>query len=264
MFFLHPRLSVFFAIFSFGNVAYGEKLTIAAASSLKFALDKVVESFNREHSPNSISVVYGSSGKLFAQIRESAPFDAFLSADMTYLSELESKGMAASHAKVFALGRLALWSAARDASQMTLASLTSSNIARIAVANPKLAPYGARAEEALRAANVFDAVQRKLVYGLDVAQAVQYVQAGNADVGIVAHSLLKSPELRLKQNHFLIPQELHRPLEMGILITKRASASNLAGSFVEYMLSKNVQETLKEFGFSSPKSETLQTGVKLK
>jgi molybdate transport system substrate-binding protein len=139
-----------------------------------------------------------------------------------------------------------------DASKLTLASLADPNITKIAIANPKHAPYGKRAEEALRSAGVWEKVQPKLVFGENISQAAQYVQSGNAQVGILALSLVVNPELSRKGGYYLIPDSLHNPLEQGYIITKRAAKSPLARKFADYIGTKQARGVMTKYGFVLP------------
>jgi molybdate transport system substrate-binding protein len=232
--------------------AHAGQITIAAASDLKFAMDEIAASFRKAHPGDAVEVVYGSSGNFHAQIQQGAPFDLFFSADIAYPRELAQRGLAASEVKSYAIGRIVLWSASLDATRMTLASLTDPKITRIAIANPKHAPYGKRAEEALRAAGVWEKVEPKLVYGENIAQTAQYVQTGNAQVGIIALSLAVNPQLESKGGYWLIPDNLHQPLEQGFLITKRAAGNPLATRFADFMSSKPVRAIMMRHGFVLP------------
>ncbi len=145
-----------------------------------------------------------------------------LSADIAYPRALAQAGFAASPVQPYAVGRLVLWSATRDARQLRLSHLTDPKITRIAIANPKHAPYGQRAVEALRAAGVWSQVESKLVYGDNIAQTAQFVQTGNAQVGIIALALAVNPTLSRQGGHWLIPDHLHSPLAQGFVVTKRA------------------------------------------
>ncbi|MFZ1412987.1 MAG: molybdate ABC transporter substrate-binding protein, partial [Defluviicoccus sp.] len=165
--------------------ARAESITIAAAADLKFAMDDIVASFEAGHPADAVRVIYGSSGKFLTQIQQGAPYDLYFSADIAHPRRLADAGLAASDVIPYAFGRIVLWSVERDASAMTLASLADPKIARVAIANPKHAPYGKRAEEALRASGLWEAVEPKLVYGENIAQTAQFVQTGNAQVGII-------------------------------------------------------------------------------
>jgi molybdate transport system substrate-binding protein len=232
--------------------AHAEKITIAAAADLKFAMDEISTSFKQSHPGNEVEVIYGSSGKFHTQIQQGAPYDLFFSADIGFPRELAKRGLAASDVKPYAVGRIVLWSADRDATKMTLANLTDPRIARIAIANPKHAPYGKRAEEALRASGLWDTVQSKLVFGENIAQTAQYVQSGNAQVGIIALSLAVNPELAKKGGYYLIPGSLHNPLEQGYIITKLGGNKPLAKQFSDYMGSKQVRGVMTKYGFVLP------------
>lgn len=236
--------------------AHAEKITIAAAADLKFAMDELVTEFKRTNPGEDISVVYGSSGNFNAQIQQGAPYDLFFSADINFPRELVKTGAAGSTVKPYALGRIVLWSATMDASKMTLASLTDTKITRIAIGNPKHAPYGKRAEEALRASGLWDKVEPKLIYGENIAQTAQYAQTGNVQVAIIALSLALNAELSSKGGYALIPDNLHEPLEQGYVITKRAAGNTLAKKFADYMESKPARTLMTRYGFVLPALQT--------
>lgn len=229
-----------------------DKITIAAAADLKFAMDEIVSSFRKSQPGSKVEVVYGSSGKFHAQIQQGAPFDLFFSADIAFPRELAKTGLTASEVKPYAIGRIVLWSNSLDAEKMTLASLTDPKIVKIAIANPKHAPYGKRAEEALKAAGLWDKLQSRLVFGENIAQTAQFVQTGNAQVGIIALALAVNPELAHKGGYFLIPDELHAPLEQGFVITSRASGNRLAKKFSAYMATRPVRTIMAKYGFVLP------------
>lgn len=234
------------------GAAQGETIAIAAAADLKFALDEIVAAFRKGNPGDRIDVTYGSSGKFYAQIRQGAPFDLFFSADIAYPRELHAAGMAASAVTPYARGRLVVWSATLDADRLDLRQLADPAIARVAIANPKHAPYGRRAAEALRRAGVWNTVERKLVYGENVGQATQFVLTGNAQVGIIALALALSPPLAGKGSYRTIPEELHEPLEQGFLITRRAADNALARRFAAYLATPAAQSVLIRYGFAPP------------
>jgi len=234
------------------RAAHAEKITIAAAADLKFAMDEIVSQFRNAHPADQVEVIYGSSGKFQTQIQQGAPYDLYFSADIAYPRDLATKGFAASAVKPFARGRIVLWSATRDASRMTLASLADPTIIRIAIANPKHAPYGKRAEEALRAAGVWARVEPKLVYGENIAHAAQFVQTGNAQVGIIALSLALNPELAGRGGYWLIPEHMHQPLDQGYIITRRAAGSALARRFADHVDGPSARAVMKRYGFVLP------------
>lgn len=236
----------------FAATAHAEKVTVAAAADLKFAMDEIVTAFKKAHPSDEVEVIYGSSGKFHTQIQNGAPYDLYFSADIAFPRELVKAGFAGSEVKPYAFGRIVLWSATMDASKMTLASLTDPKIARIAIANPKHAPYGKRAEEALRASGLWEKVEPKLVYGENIAHTAQFVQTGNAQVGIIALALAVNPELAKHGGYWLIPDTLHEPLEQGFVITKRAAGNKLAKQFADYMGSQAARAVMTKYGFVLP------------
>ena len=229
-----------------------DAITIAAAADLKFAMDQIIADFMQDNADASVEVVYGSSGTFNAQITQGAPFDLYFSADISYPRELEAAGWAASPVRPYAIGRIVLWSSSVDASTLALSDLTEARFRRIAIANPRHAPYGKRAEEALRAAGVWEQIKPKLVYGENIAQTAQFVQTGNADIGIIALSLALSPEFAANGGYWLIPDTLHQPLEQGYIVTSRAKDSVLASRFADFMESVAARSILSRYGFILP------------
>lgn len=236
--------------------AHAEQITIAAAADLKFAMDEIVSGFKKEHPGDDIQVTYGSSGKFHTQIIQGAPYDIFFSADISFPRELAKSGQVASEVRPYAVGRIVLWSNVFDASDMTLVNLTDPKISRIAIANPKHAPYGKRAEESLRAAGLWEKLLPKLVFGENIAQTVQYVQSGNAQIGVIALSLALNPELAKKGGYSLVPEKLHQPLEQGYVITKRGAGKPLARKFGAYMEGRKGRAVMSRYGFILPGEPT--------
>jgi molybdate transport system substrate-binding protein len=225
-------------------------ITIAAAADLKFAMDDIVTAFKQVHPNDTVQVTYGSSGQFTTQIQQGAPFDLFFSADIAYPQTLAKAGLAASAPKRYAIGRIVLWSATLDASKLSLQDLAKPEFDRIAIANPEHAPYGKRAVQALHASGVWDKVQGKLVYGENIAQTAQFVQTGNARIGIIALSLAMNPAFASKGGYALIPASLHDPLEQGFVITHRAAGNPLALAFARFMDSAQAKTILQHYGFA--------------
>jgi molybdate transport system substrate-binding protein len=247
------RVLIFMCLLVAGQTAHAEeKLTIAAAADLKFALDEIVVLFKRAHPSAQIETIYGSSGNFSTQIRQGAPYDIYFSADIAYPRALMAEGLAASEVQTYGVGRIVLWSSSRDAGKMTLADLADPSIHKIAIAHPRHAPYGKRAEEALKAAGVWKKVEAKLVYGENIAQTAQYVQSGNAQVGIIALSLALSPELAKLGGYALIPGKLHQPLEQGYIITRRAADNMLARDFTAFITGGEARAIMSRYGFVLP------------
>src|SRR6266550_7572113 len=172
-------------------------LRIAAAADLKFALDDVVAAFGRIHPETTVTVTHGSSGNLFAQLSSEAPFDLFLSADIDYPRKLVEQGVGIEGSVfAYAVGHIVVWApndSSLDVEHGGIEILREQGIRKIAVANPRTAPYGWAAVAALENLGVYDAVESRLVFGENVAQTAQMIESGGADVGIIAMSLAVSP-----------------------------------------------------------------------
>lgn len=243
------------ALFFTSSYLYAEEITIAAASDLKFALNEILNNFRKENRADKVEVIYGSSGKFYTQILQGAPFDIFFSADISYPKELAKRGFAASEIIPYGVGRIALWSVRFDAGNMKISDLLNPKIKKVAIANPKHAPYGRAAEEALRSSGIWDKIQPKLIFGENISQTAQFVQSGNADIGIIALSLLRSPELSKSGGYSLITDKIHKPLEQRFIITKVGSKKDLANRFAEYMRSKKVTPIMLKYGFILPNKQ---------
>ena len=235
-----------------GFAVAGERLTIAAAADLKAALPDVVALYAKRFPADEVELVFGSSGKFSTQIRSGAPFDLFFSADIDLPRGLVRDGLAAGEVVPYARGRIVLWSTRPELARTPLPALAAAPFARLAIANPKHAPYGQRAEEALRQAGVYDALAKRLVYGENIAQTAQFALSGNAELGIVALSLALTPELKARGHYALIDASLHRPLLQGFVITRRAAQSAAARRFAEFFASDDVQALLARHGFERP------------
>ena len=229
------------------------RLRIAAAADLKFALVELVATFKEGHPDTIITLADGSSGSLFAQLTNEAPFDVFLSADVDYPRKLIEQGQGLKESEFeYATGHLVLWAAEGmpfDVEHDGIERLRDEIVQRIAVANPRTAPYGRAAIEALKNLGVYVDVERRLVYGDNVAQTAQMVESGGADVGIISLSLALSPALRDKGQYWAIPGSAHPPIVQGGVVLRWAEDPELAKEFCRYLLGTEGREVLKRFGF---------------
>ena len=221
------------------------KLTVAAAADLNFAMEEVARQYRATHPGVELAIAYGSSGNFYAQIRNGAPFDVFLSADVDY-----ARRLATSPADVFtyAEGRIVVWVPGGSPLDPATA-LRAPTLRRLAIANPDHAPYGRAAQAALRAMGLYDTLQPKLVLGENIAQTFQFVQSSAADAGIVALSLALAPKAKGTGVYWEIPQSLYPRLEQGGLILKDSSA---ARDFRALLLSDAGRGILERYGFALP------------
>ncbi len=226
-------------------------IRIAAASDLRIALEEVLKGFRQANPGVAAEAVYGSSGNFFAQIRQGAPFDIFLSADATYARRLSADGLGGEPFQ-YAVGRLAL--VVRRETGLDprgLADLLRSvAVRRIAIANPIHAPYGVAAEATLRSWKIYDTVVSRLVFSDSVSQALQFVDTGAAQAGLVALSLLSAAggDLAFAE----IPASAHPPLEQSGLILKGTAAPETARAFQEFLTGERGRDVLARHGFGLP------------
>lgn len=232
--------------------AHAGKFTVAAASDLRFALNDIAALFRAAHPEDELEIIYGSSGKMTTQILNGAPYDVFFSADIAFPLQLRDAGFTATEPAVYAIGRIVIWSTTMDASQLELQDLASDGrIRRLAIAQPSHAPYGLRAQEALQAVDAWDAAQRKLVFGENIAHTAQMVESGAAEAGIIALSLALFPELA-RHPHRLIDEALHEPLTQGYVVTRRGGKNDAALNFARFMESDAARAIMQSFGFVLP------------
>ena len=224
-----------------------DELTVAAASDLTPAFEEIGRAFE---SSNKTKVVFmfGSTGMLTRQIENGAPVDLFAAANVSYIDELDKKGLIIPDSKAsYARGRITLWTPdTSDIRLQGIADLARPEVMRIAIANPDHAPYGLAAKQALESAGIWDRVRPKLVYGDNIRQALQYAQTGNVDVAIVALSL----STQTRGRWTLIPEELHQPIDQGLGIIKTTKNEKLARAFIAFIEGPQGQEIMKRYGFS--------------
>jgi molybdate transport system substrate-binding protein len=232
----------------------GSPLRIAVAASLRQWLDEAVPAFERAAPGTTVRTSFGSSGGLLAQLRQRAPFDVFLSADIASPAQLAAEGLSGP-VFVFATGRLVLW--ARRASGLEAATrgpdvLTDARVVRVALANPRLAPYGAAAEQALTHWGLRERVQDRLVMAENAAQAAQFVESGAAQVALLPLSLTVAPALRENGDIWPVPDEAHDPIRHGGVLIPAAEAPAPAIAFRDWLLGTDGQAMLGRYGFSPP------------
>ena len=229
-------------------------LTVSAAADLIYAFQEIGPLFEKQ-SGVTVAFNFGSTGQLTQQIEAGAPVDVFAAANLSYLDDLERRGLILPETKVFyARGRLILWRRAdAPAGIERIEDLRSPSVRRIAIANPEHAPYGVAAREALQAAGLWDALQPKLVMAENVRQTLQYAETGNVDVALVALSLViagasgsQPPEGRW----FLVPERLHRPLDQALAVIRGSAHEREARAFAAFVNGAQGRQILRKYGFT--------------
>ena len=226
--------------------------TIAAASDLKFALDDIAATFQKQKG-KSVRITYGSSGNFYQQIAQDAPFEIFMSADEDFIFKLADKKLTADRGALYATGRIVLFASKNSALKVDeqLAdlrrALTDGRLKKFAIANPEHAPYGRAAMEALKRADIWGLIERKLVLGENVSQAAQFAVSGSTEGGIFAYSLALSPAFVNAGNYVLIPESMHAALRQRMVLTNKAGED--AREFYAYMQSVAARDVFKRYGF---------------
>lgn len=228
-----------------------EKTTIVVAANLKTAMDSIAKVYQQKNPADNIQILYGASGKFYEQIANGAPFDVFFSADMGFPTKLKESRFAISTVKLYAIGRLAIWSKKIDPNIQKMNSLLDPKVKKISIANPVTAPYGTKAVESMKRNKIYNSVKNNLVYGENIAQATQFVAFGAADIGIIALSDVLSPTMKKERGkYYVIPQESHTPLEQACVILKHGKGNATALKFYDYISSDKAKAILKYYGYS--------------
>lgn len=232
-----------------------EPALVAAAADLQFALAEIAEAF-REATGSSVKLVFGSSGNFARQIRQGAPFELYLSADEDYVLALARDGFTRNEGTLYAIGRIVLKVptgsplVADGSLEDLVRAVRDGRLRRFAIANPEHAPYGKRAQEALRHKGIWEEIEPFLVYGENVSQAAQFATSGNAQGGIIAYSLALSPKLKAVGTHALVPAEWHQPLRQRMVLLKNATP--VAERFYAYLQEEPARAIFRRYGFVLP------------
>ena len=231
--------------------AFAGEINIAVAANVSYAMDELKAAFAKTHPDTKVLVTLGSSGKLTAQIENGAPYGIFMAANMKFPEALYKDGIAVTKPVIYAQGALAYLSAKPLDYGKGIALLTEKSIGKIAVANPKTAPYGTAAVEAMKNAGVYGAVKSKLVYAESISQAVTYAVTA-ADIGFIAKSSLYDPKMaQYKENinWASVDPKLYTPIEQGIVLLKNGEKNAEYRAFYDFILGDEAKAIFKMYGY---------------
>lgn len=235
-----------------GGAVQAATVQVAVAANMAAPLQALLPGFQRD-SGHSATVVLGSTGKLYAQIRNGAPFDVLVSADEATPARLETEKMAVAGTRTtYAIGRLALWSPRKDQVDAQGRVLQNGTFQHLALANPATAPYGAAAVQAMEQLGVRAHLQARWVLGESVAQAYQFVVSGNAALGFVALSQVWQGGQLREGSMWLVPQSLHAPLRQDAVLLQRGQGNPAAAALLAYLRSDQARSVLRSFGYELP------------
>ena len=230
---------------------FAGEITIAVAANVSYAIDELKAEFAKSNPETKVQVTLGGSGKLTAQIKNGAPYGLFMSANMKYPQALYDDKMAITKPVVYAQGALAYLSVKKLDFSKGMELLRDEKIEKIAVANPKTAPYGKAAEEAMKNAKIYDDVKSKFVYGESISQTVSYAVIA-ADIGIIAKSSLyssKMAEYKENVNWASVDPALYTPIKQGIVLLKYGEENKEYKAFYDFILSDKAKVILKKYGY---------------
>jgi len=239
-------------LFCFGPTVTADTINVAVASNFAATMKRLVAEFEKS-SGHKVRLSFGSSGKFYAQIRHGAPFQLFFSADQETAKALENDQLAVADSCVtYAIGALALWSTAPGFVDPELRRLKSGQFRKLALANPRFAPYGRAALEVLANMQLTEATRRKWVQGENIAQTYQFVHTGNADMGFIARSQLMDNTRDNSGSSWVVPGELHSPIKQDVVLLRRGQSSAAARGLLTFVQSPKAKKIIHSYGYRTP------------
>lgn len=238
-----------FSLLTIAAFAQKEVVTVAVAANAQYAMKEIKAKYEQQ-TGQKINLITGSSGKLTAQIKEGAPFDVFLAADLEYPHALHTEGFTQAPPRIYGYGELVLWTLG-NIKPLNMNALLLPQVKAVAIANPKLAPYGEAALSVLNYHKLYEKVRPRLVYGESIAQVSQYVSSGAADLGFTAKSVLLSPELQGKGSWIELDPKSYAPIAQGAVLLKKAAGRNREGAekFYNYLFSDQAKAIFGKYGY---------------
>jgi molybdate transport system substrate-binding protein len=240
-------------LFTSVNVLAAEPLTVAIASNLKYVFDDLATEFKRQ-TGIEVQSVLNSSGKIATQVRNGAPFDIFMAADMEYPEGLYKDGYASMPPQPYAYGLLVLWTKTDVDLSKGVTGLVDKSVGKVAIANPKVSPFGRQTLNVLKHFKVLATIEPKLVYGESITQVSHYVDSKVADVGFSTKSIVIAPETVGKGKWIEVPPESYEPMPQGVVILKHGSKINgeAARKFYGFLQSTKARAIFAKNGYKLP------------
>lgn len=237
--------------------ASADEILVAVASNFIKPMQAISQQFT-DKTGHKVTLSFGSSGKLMAQIRHGAPFDLFLSADKDKVSHLLDKGLAIAGTEfIYAQGRLVLWSNKANFVDDSGEILKSDKFRYIALADAKLAPYGKAAQQVIDTMNIDKQLKPRVVKGENISQTYQFVRTGNAELGFVALSQVQQHTSKLKGSQWLIPSHYHHTIDQYAVTLNRARNNDVAAEFSRFLKQENSLALIRSFGYDIPAPKQL-------
>lgn len=246
---MHHCRFIFFLIGLLAGAASAEEVQVAVAANFTAPMQVIAAAFEND-TGHKARLAFGSSGKFYAQIKNGAPFQVLLSADAETPARLEREGMAVAATRfTYAIGKLALWSAREGMVDSKGEVLKKGGYVHLAIANPKVAPYGAAAIEVLKHLSLLEAVQPRLVQGENIAQTYQFVASGNAELGFVSLSQITKDGKLIHGSAWFVPGNLHAPIRQDAVILTNGKGNTAASALMTYLKSDKAKAVIRAYGY---------------
>jgi len=245
-----PRLLLLLVLLGLpAHRLFAEEVQVAVAANFTAPMQQIAAEFHKD-TGHTAQLIFGATGKFYAQIKNGAPFEVLLAADHETPARLIREGDAVEGSQMtYAVGKLVLWSSSPGLVDQKGAVLSNSGIAHVAYCNPKLAPYGAAAVEAMKSLGVFEPLQRKLVQAENISQAYQFVASGNAEIGFVALSQVFKDGRIAEGSAWVLPANLYSPIRQDAVILARGRGRSAAAELIKYLKSEKPKAIIRSFGY---------------
>lgn len=243
----------FCLLFMHAMMAHAAPLTVAVAANVKYAFDELAVEFKKD-TGIEVQGIFSSSGKIITQVKNGAPFDVFISADTEFPDALYKEGLAVTKPKVYAYGVLVLWTTKDLDLSKGLPLLTDSKVQKIAIANPRTAPYGRAAIQVLENIKLNTTLETRLVYGESITQATQFVDSGAADIGFIAKSIVLAPGMAGKGKWVEVQKSSYEPIAQAVVVLKHGAEtqSESAHKFVDFLFTPRARSIFAKYGYGLP------------
>lgn len=231
------------------SVAWAEEVQVAVAANFTAPMKQIAADFEKQ-TGHKVVLSFGASGKFYAQIKNGAPFQLFLSADDEKPIQLDKDGLSVPGSRfTYAIGTLVLWSPKSGVVDHNGDILAKGNFNKISIANPKLAPYGTAAMEVLTKRGILSAVQPKIVQGENIAQTFQFVSTGNAELGFVALSQVMKDGKISSGSAWVVPSRLHTPIRQDVVLLQKGKGNPAAEGLLQYLKNDSVKALIRTYGY---------------
>lgn len=244
------RTIVFFAVLAFAVSVSAQAVKVAAAANLRNVLEEIKTEYLKYNPGSEITLTFGASGNLVQQILNGADFNFFMAADNEFPEKLREKSATLGPIRVYAYGKLVMWSGTLDVSKGE-ALLQTAAVKKIAIANPETAPYGNRSVEFLKKKGLFDKLKPKIVYADNISQAAQFAFSGNAEIGFTAMSLVLAPEMQDAGKYYIVPKADYTPIAQACVLLKTRGRNMEAAKFMQFTIDPKTTPIWEKWGYTA-------------